>query len=380
MRKYDLSAAEWDDIAHCREAVATLQKLMSTQLSWVLLLLPQSLKVAPTLQAACDLLKRAITADRAAAFRLLGHPPVAVWLGRTLRNPHWTVARYGDNIAAAAAILSGVEFTGQVLARKGKVVLPSLGVADLGLTEEWSLVPIGHMSDKVILSDLVLTDVGVDGPRWRASRRLSAGGVLLDDLEPYRGLPREVLVRLSDEDFARWRDMLAAAWELLRQNHPAMAAQLDLALTLLVPALPGGGSTPYSGTPRDGFGCIGLAPRPTAAEVAETLVHEFAHSKFSAIIRISALFDPADETLFASPWREDPRPLSGVLHGIYSFLQVAIFWHTQREFGDEAAQFHLGTAREQLETAFTAIRNTSGLTEDGRKFVAGMADRLRSLR
>ena len=41
----------------------------------------------------------------------------------------------------------------------------------------------------------------------------------------------------------------------------------------------------------------------TAAEFAVTLVHEFQHSKLSAMLDLKPLIDPADDRRYFAPWQ-----------------------------------------------------------------------------
>ena len=51
-----------------------------------------------------------------------------------------------------------------------------------------------------------------------------------------------------------------------------------------------------------------------------TLVHEFQHSKLSAMLDLVPLTDPDDHGRYFAPWRVDPRPLAGLLQGVYAFV------------------------------------------------------------
>jgi len=65
------------------------------------------------------------------------------------------------------------------------------------------------------------------------------------------------------------------------------------------------------------------------------MVHEFQHSKLWA------------------PWRTDPRPLGGLLQGVYAFLGVADTWRAlaaRPALGDLAMR-EFAEAREQVDVA-----------------------------
>jgi hypothetical protein len=115
-------------------------------------------------------------------------------------------------------------------------------------------------------------------------------------------------------------------------------------------------------------------------EVAEALVHELQHSKLNALFDLADLFSPGDQPWMYAPWLDEPRPLSGLLHGIYAFMSVVEFWDVQRACAPPAeqrrVQFAYGYRARQLERVIGSVRVRPELTEMGREFVDGVAGRL----
>nr|SBO92703.1 Transcriptional regulator [Nonomuraea gerenzanensis] len=89
------------------------------------------------------------------------------------------------------------------------------------------------------------------------------------------------------------------------------------------------------------------------------------------------LIKPDPEARYYAPWRRDPRPLSGLLHGTYAHLGVADFWRRQRQI-DDSPMAHAEFARWREAAAKTArvIYESTALTPIGRRFVDGMLRRL----
>lgn len=84
--------------------------------------------------------------------------------------------------------------------------------------------------------------------------------------------------------------------------------------------------------------------------LALLLIQEFQHVKLGAVLDLYDLFDPADDRLLHAPWRDDPRPLEGLLQGTYAHLAVTDFWHARHEVvagaeADPAGQLHTYLAR-----------------------------------
>ncbi|MGE0192170.1 MAG: HEXXH motif-containing putative peptide modification protein [Planctomycetota bacterium] len=61
-------------------------------------------------------------------------------------------------------------------------------------------------------------------------------------------------------------------------------------------------------------------------EMADIFIHEMHHNRLFALENVEPLLDPGDPWLGYSPWRDDPRPLRGLLHAVYVFLPVARYW------------------------------------------------------
>jgi hypothetical protein len=80
----------------------------------------------------------------------------------------------------------------------------------------------------------------------------------------------------------------------------------------------------FSGSGNDIWGSMHMSNPAHAAILAESMTHEAAHFWLHAVEEVGELADQAwsDET-WVSPWREDPRPIGGVIHGIHVFSCAA---------------------------------------------------------
>jgi uncharacterized protein len=102
---------------------------------------------------------------------------------------------------------------------------------------------------------------------------------------------------------------------------------------------------------------------------AESLIHEYRHQKLYLLQRETSLV--ADDTIqLASPWREDPRPPSGLLHAVFVFTELYEYWirlAAQQETAD--TRRFLQEARviaERLHAGFATLANAP-LTDRGRE-------------
>ncbi|MDQ3802344.1 MAG: FxsB family radical SAM/SPASM domain protein [Acidobacteriota bacterium] len=106
--------------------------------------------------------------------------------------------------------------------------------------------------------------------------------------------------------------------------------------------------------------------------LADSIIHEHRHQKLYLLQREVRLFH-ADEPLVRSPWREDPRPPSGLLHAVFVFVHLHEYWEHLAADGPDAevrgrARGELEMIRGRVEEALPTLRGTP-LTERGAELV-----------
>lgn len=123
---------------------------------------------------------------------------------------------------------------------------------------------------------------------------------------------------------------------------------------------------------RQGAIYIGSAPVDSSVEM---LIHENAHVKMRQIQAIDPLLlDPFDETLRISvPWRPDPRPIPGILEGLFVFSHVAEF-DCQRWFSNpnDVSVERMNSRLKGLVHAIDCLQRHAKLTAGGVEFLAAM--------
>ncbi|MCZ1000198.1 HEXXH motif-containing putative peptide modification protein [Streptomyces mirabilis] len=212
------------------------------------------------------------------------------------------------------------------------------------------------------------------GPDWHALTELRADGctVLLDDTDPYRDLRAPAGVEPIDST-AEWQELFGPAWDILRRTDTEVAEALAGGLVSVVPRPRAERFRPHSASSGDAFGTA-LASAPDDAEqFASTLVHEFQHNKLSAFMHLFTLYDDQGIRLHYAPWRDDPRPLGGLLQGVYAFFGVTAFW---RRRGHALGQFEFALWRSQTAYALRAVGSADGLNDLGRRLVAELTRRI----
>jgi uncharacterized protein len=333
-----------------------------------------------------DLLADAQYYDSAAVDMVIGYSSVGAWAARTLRALSGGPARVGAEpdtlcaIAAAAAIRAGLPARIEVPVRNGSVMLPSLGAAaangDRAVVQSASPRP---RVDSAARRVEIPADPHRDAPGWKGLRRVRVGSfdALVDDLDPFRmpGVP-DLAPRLEAAQADSWSAAFRQAWPLLYRYHPVVAAEVAAAVKVIVPLSAPPRGVVSSSSPET-FGAVAMSQPPDRCTLAETLSHEMQHLKLSALKDVVTLTEPDDGRRFYAPWRDDPRPIAGLLQGAYAFLGVSGFWRRQRHHEEGAAviRAHAAYARWRAATllAIGTLRSSGRLTEAGMEFVQGMA-------
>lgn len=334
-------------------------------------------------RAGYDLLAAALRENSAAAEKVIAYPTVGTWARRTIlaRRGAQTLAGAEPEmlcaVGAAAAIRAGLSAQIEVSAVDGQVTLPGLGAARVPDSEARAsghrvLVRIGR-AGATVGAVQVPEDPYRDAPGWLGLRQVRAGSldVLIDDLDPFR-MP-DLTDLAPRQDTEPWDAALQAAWQVLEQHHPAVAAEAAAAVAALVPrSRPSSGEVSTSSP--EAFGAIALSLPPDPVTFAVTITHELQHLKLGALLDVVTLALPDDRTYYA-PWRDDPRPLYGLLQGAYAYLGVSGFWRRQRELPGDDHLADVEYARWRVAAANTVetIRSSGRLTSAGLEFTDAMA-------
>ncbi|WNF30537.1 HEXXH motif domain-containing protein [Streptomyces sp. C11-1] len=334
-------------------------------------------------------------------------PQAGGWLAHTLRRLHgtavgpplWVETGHLAAVALVAALRAGTAADLVVPARDGDVALPTLGLARLPgapppgfqpvralvRDQELTLTASGRATGAMDLTLRPLTapQNGLWWPTHRLPVRPGGPEVALDDTDPYRDLDRPVPPRrLTPDELATWRRRFDEAVGLLGPGPASGSGPGTLRPEEVRRIVPWPGrltGTPVEGlsaSTGDAFGSMVVAGPPDGAALAETMVHEFQHSKLGALLHLFPMLDDDRAEEHYAPWRPDPRHLPGLLHGAYAFVGVAGFWRAR--IGDRAADphglapFRFALRRVQTRTVLRTLATRASLTPPGRRLVAGL--------
>ncbi len=351
---------------------------------------PELAHPLPGPEDAWDLLARTEAVAPGVLDLVLAHPYTGSWAGYTTRLlgsqisgvwPLWVHVGYVHALAAAAAIRAGLPFTIPIPVWNGDAVLPTLGLARLRSAETWSVAEVTSRAGRIRVGAAELpADLNTTTGQWWSIRRLSAHGhgrtfsVRLDDVDPYRG-PYEPLgpQRLDDTETSAWRKLMTDAWTLLSAGVPDFAEALRVGFDSVAPRPLSLFRTP-SASSSDAFGSAIIGRPPDAASLASMLVHEFQHSRLAGLMHLTQLWEPDSRERIYAPWRDDPRPLGGVVQGLYAFFGMAAFWRSQA--GTRGGAYEFAYHRRMSWQTFLTVQHDPALTPNGRRFLQAMGEEL----
>ncbi|MFF2191866.1 aKG-HExxH-type peptide beta-hydroxylase [Streptomyces sp. NPDC058157] len=365
--------------SHVLRALATtepapegLRLVADVRRSKRLLLLRAVLDAAPGPEAGewWGLLEEAERQDPGAVRDVLHYPSTGVWAEETLRRLHAPQGPAPDlghlgALAVAAALRAGIGFKTTLRPAHGRLALPTLGL----------LLPERP-------GPLALTERSWDTSEVLPLHPLPGGRASLDDLDPYRapatGHPAPVRParRLTPKGHKRWDTQWAAALTLLERYDSARADETARLLRSVVPL--GGGSRSSGATLPAAAGAV-LARGQAPPALAATLVHEVQHGKLAALTDVLTLHTADRTPCHWAPWRADPRPLEGLLHGTYAHLALAGYWQRAALYGARGAWARHARIRAQVEAVLPVLRDHPRLTLAGREFVDSMAGAERAM-
>ncbi len=189
--------------------------------------------------------------------------------------------------------------------------------------------------------------------------------------------------------------LLETALGLVERHHPLAFGHFSEVVKLIAfkPSTTGDYSNiSYSDLP----GAFILSAMREPYWMADALIHELFHNRLFFIEEREAILELSDDggpTEFYSPWRDDQRPLSGLLHALYVYIAVSQFWYSVSRSGEttgarkDYVEDQAVRATLQLRIAIHQLRRYARFTEFGaplfmemEKAVAAALESMRALK
>ncbi|PXX58771.1 HEXXH motif-containing protein [Nocardia tenerifensis] len=179
-----------------------------------------------------------------------------------------------------------------------------------------------------------IPDTGIEidaGDPWLARLIASMNG---KPAQP--GYPAPDLALMTEPGATKIRQ-IGESFELIERVWPELAAEMTTHVRLFVPYRSAFHS---SFTEACMMGAVFLSeamwPFSDIAYTAEHFLHEEAHLRLTLIEELDPLLSPAEDVTYDSPWRADPRPLSGLIQACFAFGRIAAFHRRAREVTGES--------------------------------------------
>jgi hypothetical protein len=182
------------------------------------------------------------------------------------------------------------------------------------------------------------------------------------------------------EAFGRpWQEALA----LLRMRSPGFSRAMEACLACVIPMrVPERGFPSASTNSVPGAACI--TATHDVALIAEQLTHEVSHAHLFALQESDPLLAPEShgdgwgDPLVYSPWRDDARPLNGLLHGAVVFSRVA-WLHAGLADRLHTSRRRLAAIGPQVRAALSGLAQHATMTAAGERLMLGLAESERML-
>jgi HEXXH motif-containing protein len=330
---------------------------------------------------------------------ILSYPSVACWL-----NTAWSLVRRQSHlrfpemhaqmhleefgrIVLAAVVNAGIgEF--ECVTRtdaRGHVILPGTGI----YLEGANLIACQRL--KLKICDGLITAIsagGEDEARFEVlQNRIPTfiGGIELNAVDMDLQLPGRGsfnFERLRSSDVIKWQSPLEQSLAWISECSPELAEEILMCLRVVIPVRSVAIDVHASASFREVPGLIALSWTPDASVMVEALVHEYHHQKLNSLLNLDSLIvDPSSDAIYYSPWRDDARPLLGILHGAYAFQAVLQFWKSL--FVADIPLMHESRIRQrmyllkaQVRTALNTLRSEAHLSPLGTALVEAMEENI----
>lgn len=177
---------------------------------------------------------------------------------------------------------------------------------------------------------------------------------------------------------AKGRGLVRQALNIVKAWRPELAAEMQLACSAIQfirdPSADSRKIVSFSDNSVPGALYVSISQGDRLIDpydLADSLIHEHRHQKLYLLERYAATVEHTSAQV-VSPWREDLRPPSGLLHAVFVFVELRRFWLHVRDNGpaemNSRAIHQIADTDPHLQQAFETL-NECPLTEIGQHLV-----------
>jgi hypothetical protein len=249
-----------------------------------------------------------------------------------------------------ACMLSKLNFESLIIIRNQKLYIPIMGIVFDKIPGEFiqNVKFVGTLNQSTIiinqneyqdLNEIIklantggISNIEINNIYITPSLLMSGGKILLDHEDPiitngwsslYKNPDGTKYILTSRNEVLDNYKYFFEASKLIHENWPEIAFNISKVLQNIHVI-----ESPYtdkhvSCTAANYYGSI-LVSFGNEYLLAEAIVHEYSHNLLNMIIANGDMFDGEipNEEIYYSPWRNDPRHISGLLHAVFVFNNV----------------------------------------------------------
>lgn len=182
----------------------------------------------------------------------------------------------------------------------------------------------------------------------------------------------------GDELAAAGRALVQQAMEIVKAWRPALASEMESACSAIQfirdPSADSRKIVSFSDNSVPGALYVSISQGNRLIDpydLADSLIHEHRHQKLYLLERYAPMVERTSAHV-VSPWREDLRPPSGLLHAVFVFAELRRFWLHVREHGpvelNSRAINQIADTDLHLRQAFETLKECP-LTDMGQRLV-----------
>ncbi|WP_159297698.1 aKG-HExxH-type peptide beta-hydroxylase [Microcystis aeruginosa] len=185
---------------------------------------------------------------------------------------------------------------------------------------------------------------------------------------------------LTPTSTIKWLSSLEEAWFWIDSCSNFLSSEMLIGVQSLIPVYSHAIDVHRSQTFREIPGLLVLSWMSDTSVIVEALVHEYHHHKLNTLLNLdSIIIGGSREEIYYSPWRDDPRPLYGILQAIYVFQAVLEFWHNFLKkdipvLQEKRLQQRVYTAKVQLQTALKVLKDNAEFSGIGQALIQAIEE------